>query len=149
VSPDRTLPPGQEQWPTSVVSATIALAAADKEFQEAVVDWQTAGASQDMDLLLAAAQGMAFLADQSTVNAQRLVDFPELTTVGQDLIAAFTSVRAAGQAVSDTALAGDAAGFEAAVKDLGAGMAAYAEARGPMIEAAELALIMRRGMLVK
>jgi hypothetical protein len=28
-------------------------------------------------------------------------------------------------------------------------MAAYAEARGPMIEAAELALIMRRGMLVK
>jgi hypothetical protein len=77
------------------------------------------------------------------------VDFPELTTVGQDLIAAFTSVKAAGQAVSDTALAGDAAGFEAAVKDLGAGMAAYAEARGPMIEAAELALIMRRGMLVK
>jgi hypothetical protein len=132
-----------------VVSATIALAAADKEFQEAVVDWQTGGTTQDMDLLLAAAQGMSYLADRSLANAQRLVDFPELTTVGADLVAAFTTVNAAGQAVSDTALAGDAAGFEAAVTELGAGMAAYAEARGPMIEAAELALVMRRGMLVK
>jgi hypothetical protein len=69
--------------------------------------------------------------------------------VGQDLVDVFTVISASGKKVADTASAGDTAGFESAIKDLSAGMAAYATARKPMIDAAELALVMRRGLLVK
>ena len=149
VSPDRTLPPGQVLWPTSVIDATIALAAADNEFKKAAGDWTTGAEAKDMDLLLAAAQGMSYLADRSMANAQRLADFPELATVGKDLVDVFSVLRVAGQQVNDTAVAGDTPGFEAAVADLAAAMAAYGTAREPMIDAAELALVMRRGLLVK
>src|SRR5207253_566492 len=80
VSADRTLPPGMKFWPTSVIDATIALAAVDNELKKAAGDWTAGAQSKDMELLLAAAQGMAYLAGQSMPNAQRLADFPDLAT---------------------------------------------------------------------
>lgn len=149
LNPDRTIPPGMPTWPPSVVNATIALAAVDNEFRKATLDFGAGAQSQDMELLLAAAQGMGFLADQSLPNAERLTTFSETEAVGVELVAAFTQVRAAATATVEALTSGDGAATEAALTELAGAMQAYGEVRPGLIDRAELALVMRRGMLVK
>ena len=136
-------------WPTSVIDATISLAAADNEFKKAAGDWTAGAEAKDMTLCWLRPRGCptSRTSPWSTRSAWRTS--PSSRTVGADLVDVFTVLKAAGQQVNDTAIAGDTPGFEAAVKDLSAGMAAYGTAREPMIDAAELALVMRRGLLVK
>ena len=149
LNPDRTIPPGMPTWPPSVVNATIALAAVDNEFRKATLDFGAGAQSQDMELLLAAAEGMGFLADQSLPNAERLVNFSETEAVGMELVAAFTRVRAAATATVEALTSGDGAAAGAAMTELAGAMQAYGVARPGLIDRAELALVMRRGMLVK
>ena len=149
VTPDRTLPPGMDDWPPSVVNATIALAAVDNEIKEASGDWAQGAQAQDMELLLSAAQGMAYLAGESIANAERLAAFPETQAVGAQLVDAYRAIQAAGSAVADAMLAGDGTAVQAAIVELQGAMEAYGTARPALIERAELALVMRRGLLVK
>jgi len=149
VTPDRTLPPGMDNWPPSVVNATIALAAVDNEIKKASADWAQGAQSQDMELLLAAAQGMAYLAGESIANAERLAAFPETQAVGAQLVEVLAAIEAAGGSLADAMLAGDGAAVQAAIPALQVAMEGYGAARPALIERAELALVMRRGLLVK
>ena len=148
-NPDRTVPPGMQQWPESVVNATVALAATDNELRKAAADFAVGAREQDVELLVTAAQGMAFLARESIANAERLGTWVDTQAVSALLIPVYQELDLQGSAFADAALAGDAAGVESAAIGLGTAMESYGAVRDQLLDRAELALVMRRGLLVR
>lgn len=139
--------PSPTPWPGGVVEAVVLLGKADAEIQEAGGDLGAAAANEDLEAMWGAADGLAPLLEKVQGQVDRIRDYPETAGAAAaydaalpDMLAGATGIRAAIDAKDATALA-------AAVKQLGTGTAAYAEARrqiGPLVERA---ILMQRVLL--
>ena len=142
-SPDgsEAVGPRPTPWPGGVVEAVVLLGKADAEIQKAGGDLGAAAASEDLEAMWGAADGLAPLLEKMQGQVDRIRDYPETAGAAKaydaalpDMVAGATGIRAAIDAKDATALA-------AAVQQLGTGTAAYAEARrqiGPLVEQAIL-----------
>jgi hypothetical protein len=142
-SPDgsEAVGPRPTPWPGGVVEAVVLLGKADAEIQKAGGDLGAAAASEDLEAMWGAADGLAPLLEKMQGQVDRIRDYPETAEAAKaydaalpDMVAGATGIRAAIDAKDATALA-------AAVQQLGTGTAAYAEARrqiGPLVEQAIL-----------
>jgi hypothetical protein len=148
-NPDRTLPPDMAMWPTSVINATLALGALDNEIKRAGADLVVASQEGDLELLLGASRGLADLARQSVPNAERLTTYPDTEAVGTSYIPVLHAIDSAASGLGDGLLAGDSEAVERASIELAAAIRQYETVRPALVDAVDLALIMRRGLLVK
>ena len=148
-NPDRTLPPGMEPWPESIINATISLAALDNEIKRAGADLIVATDTQDLALMLGAAHGLAAITEQSLPNAERLITYPVTQSVGEAYVPILSAITLASTALADALTRGDGPAVVSTSQDLAAALQAYGLARASLIDLADLALVMRRGMLVK
>jgi hypothetical protein len=152
VSPDASASeatgPSPTAWPGGVVEAVVLLGKADAEVQKAGGDLGAAAANEDLAAMWGAADGVAPLLEKMQGQVDRIRDYPETAAAAQaydaalpDMLAGATGIRAAIDAKDPAALA-------AAVKQLGTGTAAYAEARRQIAPLVEQAILMQR-VLVK
>jgi len=148
-NPDRTLPPGMRTWPTSVIDATIALAAADNEFRKAQADLSQAAQTNDSVLMLSALDGTADLAAQALPNAQKLTTWVDTQTVGQQLVVSYTAFQQSALAAATALRGNDNAAFASAIGELKTAIEDYGAARSGLVNLTDLALIMRKGLLLK
>ena len=151
-SPDATdgtaVGPEPTSWPGGVVEAVVILGKADAEIKAAGGDLGAAAATEDLEAMWGAADGLAKLIERLQGQVDRIRDYPvtEAAVVAYD--AAFPDMLAGATGVRDAITAGDAAALTNAVAQLAKGTAAYEAARreiGPLVEPA---LLMQR-VLVK
>lgn len=147
--PNRTLPPGTIIWPTSVIDATIALAVLHNEILKAGGDLTVAVQNKDMPLLLGASQGLATLMDESIPNAQKLTTWKDTKSVGEAYVPVLTAIRDAATALSTALLGADGPGVGTASQQLAAALVGYQAVEPGLVDLADTALIMRRGLLLK
>jgi hypothetical protein len=121
-----------ESWPSSVVTAVIALAAADAEFASAGGDLIAAANTSDLELMLRAANGLASLVGVNRSNAQALADYEPFAELGQAYLRAFDLLESGASALSQAITAGDAEGIVEASRTIAAGVSAYGEVREPI-----------------
>ena len=143
VSPD---PSGR--WPGTVVSAVMALGAADRELQKAGADLQAAADKQDLAAMRGAADGLATLIDKLTPQIERLEAYPVTAQAGRLYRTAFPQLGAGAKQLRDAIGQGDAAGILAGSQQIARGLADYANARreiGPLVDQA----ILQQRLLVK
>jgi hypothetical protein len=148
-NPDRTLPPDMAIWSPTLINATLALGALDNEIKKAGGDLVVASQEGDLELLLGASRGLAELARQSVPNAERLTTYPDTEAVGTSYIPVLQAIDAAATALGDGLVAGDGEAVELASLDLAAAIRQYDAVRPALVDLVDLALIMRRGLLVK
>jgi hypothetical protein len=150
-APERTgaPPPEVVLWPVSVIDATISLAALDNEVKRAGADLIVGSQRQDVELMLGAAFGLARIARESIPNAERLTTYPVTADVGRRYVPVLARIDSAATLLGQALLDADPDGVEAASGYVAAAMAAYGEVRPDLVELADIALTMRRGLLVK
>jgi hypothetical protein len=136
-----------ERWPAGVPSSVTALAAADAEIARAGQDLQTAAQEEDPEGLMAAADGLAALAEGNIRNAQQVAAYAGTRAAGEAALAAMTALRDAARHMADSVRAGDAAGVEAASHELSAAIRLYGEARGPISELVPEALRQQKALV--
>jgi hypothetical protein len=140
--------PKPTSWPGDVVEAVVILGKADLDIQRAGGDLGAAAAYQDLEAMWGAADGLATLIEHLQPQVDRIRDYPVTAPAARAYDAAFPDMLAGAKGIRDAIKAGDSAGLTAAVGQLAAGTAKYAEARrliGPLVEPA---LLMQR-ILVK
>jgi hypothetical protein len=147
--PTRTLPPGVKTWPASVIDAAISLAVLDNEIKKAGADLIVGTDNEDLRTILGAADGLAQLAVDTIPDAEKLTTWDDTRAVGESYLPVLADVRDAAEAIGTSLRAGDTDAFVAALPDLTAAMDAYETIRGPMLDVAEMALTMRRGLLLR
>ena len=148
-SPDAGGPgPAATRWPGGVVEAVMILAKADAEIKAAGADLGAAAASQDLDAMRGAADGLATLLERLGREIPRIAEYPETAPAAGAYAAAFPAMLAGATALRDSITAGDAPGIAAGSRQLAAGLELYAEARRLIGPLADEALLMQR-MLVK
>jgi hypothetical protein len=132
-----------------VISATIALAALDNEIKLAGADLIVAAQQQDMRLFLGASEGLATLARESIPNAQRLLVWDDTRAVGQAYLPVLCAMENAATALAEGLRAGDGEAVTASSGLLAAVIEEYRAIRADLVRLAEIALIMKRGQLVR
>jgi hypothetical protein len=149
-SPDgsEAVGPRPTPWPGGVVEAVVLLGKADAEIQKAGGDLGAAAASEDLEAMWGAADGLAPLLEKMQGQVDRIRDYPETAAAAQAYDAALPDMLAGATGIRAAIDAKDAAALAAAVKQLGTGTAAYAEARRQIAPLVEQAILMQR-VLVK
>ncbi len=148
MAPGPTLGPDATIWPLDIIDGTIALAALDTEIKKAGADLITAANTQDLQLMLGAAQGLSDLAYQSLPNAQRLTTWPSTKAAGTSYLGVLGKIKSAADQLAAAIQNGDAPGITTGAQAVGAAIEAYRGVRGQIVELANMALSMRH-MLVK
>ncbi len=136
------------RWPANVVSAVLALGAADGELQKAGTDLQKAADTQDLAAMRGAADGLATLIDKLTPLIERLESYPVTAQAGSLYRTAFPQLGTGAKQLRDAIAQGDAAAILAGTQQIARGLAAYADARreiGPLVDQA----ILQQRLLVK
>jgi hypothetical protein len=147
-SPSEATGPSPTSWPGGVVEATVLLGKADLEIQKAGGDLGAAAANEDLEAMWGAADGLAPLLEKVEGQVDRIRDYPETALAAKAYDAALPDMLAGAKGIRAAIDAKDAAALTAAVQQLRAGTAAYAEARrqiGPLVKQA---ILMQR-VLVK
>ncbi len=121
-----------ETWPSGVVTAVIALAAADAELASAGGDLIAAANTSDLELMLGAAIGLAALVDANRPNAEVLAAYEPFAELGAAYLRAFDLLGGGAAALSEAITTGDAEGIIEGSRTIAAGVAAYGEVREPM-----------------
>jgi hypothetical protein len=132
-----------------VISATIALAALDTEIKLAGADLIVAAQNQDMRLFLGASEGLARLARESIPNAQRLLVWDDTRATGEAYLPVLCAMEDAASALAEGLRAGDGAAVTESSGLLAAVIEQYRGIRSDLVELAEIALVMKRGQLVR
>lgn len=148
VTAGATLGPRATPWPGTVVEAVVFLAKADVEIQAAGADLGAAAASQDLEAMWGAADGLATLVERLQTQVPRIADYPMTAGAAQAYEAAFPDMLAGATLLRDSITAGDSPGLVEGSQQLSAGLEKYAEARrliGPLFDEA---ILMQR-ILVK
>jgi hypothetical protein len=148
VGPGLTLGPDATIWPLDIIDGTIALAAMDNEIKKAGQDLITAADTQDLVMMLGAAQGLSDLATQGLASAQRLSTWQSTQAVGKSYLDVLTSIKTAADRLATAIQQQDAAGIGSSAQALGLAIETYRGVRGQIVELANFALTMRH-MLVK
>ena len=148
-SPDgsEAIGPSPTAWPGGVVEAVVLLGKADAEIQKAGGDLGAAAASEDLEAMWGAADGLAALLVKVQSQVDRIRDYPETAAAAQAYDAALPDMLAGATGIRAAIDAKDAAALPTAVQQLATGTAAYTEARrqiGPLVEQA---ILMQRVLL--
>jgi hypothetical protein len=131
-----------------VVEAVVFLAKADGEIKAAGADLGAAAASQDLEAMWGAADGLATLVQRLQTQVPRIADYPETAPAADAYEAAFPDMLAGATLLRDSIKSGDSPGVVEGSRVLAAGLEKYAEARrliGPLFDEA---ILMQR-ILVK
>ena len=139
--------PSPTAWPGGVVEAVVLLGKADAEIQKAGGDLGAAAANEDLKAMWGAADGLAPLLEKMQGQVDRIRDYPETAAAAKAYDAALPDMLAGAQGIRAAIDAKDAAALAAAVKQLGTGTAAYAEARRQIAPLVEQAILMQRVLL--
>jgi len=131
-------------WPGGVVEAVLNLAKADSQIQAAGDDLSAAAASEDLQKMWGAADGLATLLGKLESQIPRIKDYPATQPAAAAYEASFPDMLAGARKVRDSITSGDAAGLAAGSQQLAAGLEAYAEARRLIGPLADDALMMQR-----
>ena len=142
------LQPGPTPWPGTVVEAVMILALADVEIQKAGADLGAAAASEDLEAMWGAADGLVTLVTRLGRQVPRIADYPESAAAARAYEAAFPDMLAGATTLRDAITAKDAAGIAAGSRQLAAGLEKYALARREIGPLADRAMLMQR-ILVK
>lgn len=121
-----------DSWPSDVVSAVIALGAADAEFASAGGDLIAAADTSDLELMLGAANGLAALVEVNRSNAEALAAYEPFTELGAAYLRAFDLLGGGASSLSESILTGDAEGIVEGSRTIASGVAAYGEVREPL-----------------
>jgi hypothetical protein len=140
--------PSPTPWPGGVVEAIVILGKADLEIQKAGGDLGAAAASEDLEAMWGAADGLAVLIEKLQKQVDRIRDYPVSADAATAYDAAFPDMLAGAKGIRDAISAKDSAALTDAVQQLGRGTAAYAEARRQMGPLVDQAILMQR-VLVK
>ena len=136
--------PKPTSWPGTVVAATIALGAADGQFESMGNDMQTAvDANSPQEMLLAAQSGLDFLTGNQK-NIPLIQAYPETKPLGDALAKAYADMIAGLQKIKDSLTSGDAAGVQAGFQQWAAGSTEYAAVRQGLSDKSEQAIFMQR-----
>ena len=130
------------------MEAIVILGKADEQIKTASGDLGAAAASEDLQAMWGAADGLATLIERLQPQVDRIRDYPVTAAAATAYDGAFPDMLAGALAIRDSITAGDGAGLTAGVERLAKGTAAYEAARreiGPLVEPA---LLMQR-ILVK
>jgi hypothetical protein len=148
-APGRTLPPGTVLWPESVIGSTISLAVLDNEIKRAGADLIVAAEQRDMQLFLSASEGLQRLAGRAIPNANRLLTWEDTRATGAAYLPVLCALERAAGELATALRAGDGDGVTAASGLLATAIQEYRDVRADLVDLAEVALIMRRGLLVQ
>ena len=147
-SDDTVVGPSPTPWPGGVVEAVVILGKADAEIKNAGGDLGAAAASEDLQAMWGAADGLVTLITRLEPQVDRIRDYPVTAAAAKAYDAAFPDMLAGSKAIRDSITAGDGAGVTAGVEQLAKGTAAYEAARAAIGPLVEPALLMQR-ILVK
>jgi len=145
---DAAIGPSPTPWPGGVVEAIVILGKADLEIQKAGGDLGAAAASEDLEAMWGAADGLAALIEKLQGQVDRIRDYPESAAAARAYDAAFPDMLSGAKGIRDAITAKDAAAVSEAVAQLGRGTAAYAQARREIAPLVDRAILMQR-VLVK
>jgi hypothetical protein len=136
--------PQATPWPLAVVSKTIALAAADSQFEQVSSDLTAAVDAGDMAHLLTVTNDVLdFLtADQKNISA--LQGYPATKAVGDQVAAGYAQMIAGIKQVHDALVAGDGRGVTAGFATFQAGSATYGAVRTQLGDLANQAVFMTK-----
>lgn len=140
--------PEPTRWPGGVIEAVLILAKTDKEIETAGNDLRAAAASEDLEAMWGAADGLAILLEKLPQQVDRIRDYPVTAAAARAYDAALPDMLAGATKIRDSIRAGDGPGLAAGVQQLAQGTAAYEAVRtelGPLVEPA---ILMQR-LLVK
>ncbi|HEX7949255.1 MAG TPA: hypothetical protein VF494_02820 [Candidatus Limnocylindrales bacterium] len=151
VPPAQTLAPGETPkptaWPGSVVSATIALGAADPSFAKLAADLQTTVDTANMQgLLQVTTDGLTFLKGAQK-NIPKLQAYAETKSLGDALANAYQQMIDGLQQIHDSLTSGNAAGVTAGFQQFAAGNETYGAVRAELSDKAQQALFMQKNYL--
>jgi hypothetical protein len=143
--PDGTGPtPKPTSWPSSVVIATVALGAADSQFEKMGSDMQSAvDDNSPQEMLIASQSGLDFLKGNQP-NIPHLQGYSETEALGDGLAKAYADMIAGLQKVHDSLQSGDSAGVQTGFQQFAAGSQEYAAVRQDLSDKAEQAIFMQR-----
>jgi hypothetical protein len=136
--------PKPTHWPTSTIEGTIALGAADTEIWKAGVDLRKAAESEDLELMLGAADGLAKLLEGNLPNVPRLQSYPATKDLGDGLEISYAGLLNAAVQIRDSITGGDSNGLLEGFTKLTAAIELYAVQRQALAEAAIQAVFMKR-----
>jgi hypothetical protein len=143
-----TLGPKATPWPGNVVEAVVFLGKADLAIKEAGADLGAAAASQDLEAMWGAADGLATLLERLQSLVPRIADYPETAAAARAYEAAFPGMLAGATLLRDSITAGDSPGVVEGSRQLAAGLDKYAEARRLIVPLFNEAILMQK-ILVK
>jgi hypothetical protein len=146
-----TLAPGETPkptaWPGSVVSAMIALGAADPSFAKLGSDLQTTVDTGDMQgLLQVTTDGLTFLKGAQK-NIPKLQAYAETKALGDALANGYQQMIDGLQQIHDSLTSGNAAGVTAGFQQFAAGNETYGAVRAELSDKAQQALFMQKNYL--
>jgi len=139
--------PKPTHWPTSTIEGTIALGAADAEIWKAGVDLRKAAETEDLALMLGAADGLATLLEGITPNVPRLQAYPATKDLGDGLETSYAGLLGGAVQIRDSLTGGDSNGLIAGFTKLTAAIELYADQRQALSEAATQAIFMKRTLV--
>jgi hypothetical protein len=139
-----TLGPKATPWPGTVVEAVLFLGKADLAIKEAGADLGAAAASQDLEAMWGAADGLATLLERLQTLVPRIADYPETAVAAKAYKAAFPDMLAGATLLRDSITDGDSPGIAEGSRQLAAGLEKYAEARRLIVPLFNEAILMQR-----
>ncbi len=140
--------PSPTRWPGGVVEAVMNLGKADSGIEAAGADLGAAAASEDLEAMWGAADGLVTLLTRLIPEVDRIKDYPETVPAAKALAVAFPEMLAGASELRDGIRSGDAARIVSGSQRLATGLEAYRQARrllGPLVDQA---ILMQR-ILVK
>ncbi|HEY2916512.1 MAG TPA: hypothetical protein VGI98_04775 [Candidatus Limnocylindrales bacterium] len=136
--------PKPTSWPSEVVIATVALGAADSQFESMGGDMTTAvNDNSPQEILTASQSGLDFLKGNQP-NIPKLQSYSETKSLGDGLAKAYADMIAGLQKIHDSLEAGDAAGVQAGFQQWASGSTEYAAVRQDLSDKSEQAIFMTR-----
>ena len=139
--------PKPTNWPTTVVEASIALGAADSDFQVVGADLATAVDAGDLQALLDVSERVQTFLLENRKNIPKLQAYDATKAVGDRLLAAYDEMLNGIRTLHDALLTGDGAGVTSGFQTFVAGNAAYSAVRADLGALAEQALFMKKHLL--
>lgn len=139
--------PKPTYWPTTVTEATLALAAADSDFEKVGQDLMAAVDAGDMSALYTTAQRVQAFLSENRKNIPKLQAYDGTKAVGDRLLAAYDQMLKGIREILDGLASGNGADVTAGFGDFAAGNAAYSAVRSDLGLLGDQAIFMKRQLL--
>jgi len=146
-APEATPGPKATPWPSSVIEAVLALAAADAELWKAGADIARAADAKDVKAMWGAADGTVKLIDGLMLNVAALEAYPHTQPFGAAYRASFPVMLEGATQLRDSITAGDAKGVVTGSQRLAQGISLYANVRSMLDSYVKEAMTMKKTLV--